>query len=104
MSNSYRPEGSLISLPENREYISSLAGLERAMTTGKILEATAILCDEHSRLHVDLFGIRGFIERDESLYCRSGDTIKDIAIITRVGKPVCFKVLSIEYTGVPEQR
>ncbi len=97
MSNSYRPEGSLISLPENREYISSLSGLERAMACGRILEATAILCDDRSRLHVDLFGIRGFIEREECLYCRSGETIKDIAIITRVGKPVCFKVLSIEY-------
>lgn len=95
MSNSYKPEGFLIHTPENTEYISSLVGLERAMMCGKILEATAILCDEYSRLHVDLHGIRGFIERDECIYTRSGESIKDIAIITRVGKPVCFKVMSI---------
>ena len=100
MSNSYRPEGCLINLPENREYISSLAGLERAMLCGKILEATAILCDERSRLHVDLYGIRGFIERDECVYCRGDESIKDIAIITRVGKPVCFKVISIEHDAL----
>lgn len=95
MSNSYRPEGCLINTPENREYISSLSGLERAMMCGKILEANAILCDERSRLLVDLYGVRGFIEREECVYCRGGESIKDIAIITRVGKPVCFKVMSI---------
>ena len=95
-TNTYLPEGSLIHTPENREYISSLQGLETAMLRGKILEATAVLCDETSRLHVDLYGIRGFIDRDECVYTRSGEDIKDIAIITRVGKPVCFKVLRLE--------
>ena len=97
MSNSYKPEGFLIHTSENTEYISSLLGLERAMMCGKILEANAILCDEHSRLHVDLHGIRGFIERDECVYSQGNEPIKDIAIITRVGKPVCFKVISIRH-------
>ena len=96
INNSYLPEGAMINTSENREYISSLQGLERAIIHGKILEATAILCDENSRLHVDLFGIRGFIDREECVYVRNGECIKDIAIITRVGKPVCFKVLRIE--------
>ena len=65
------------------------------MIYGKILEATAVICDETSRLHVDLFGIRGFINREECVYNRENEDIKDIAIITRVGKPVCFKVLRI---------
>lgn len=100
MSNSYKPEGSIINSSENREFISSLAGLERAMLCGKILEATAILCDEESRLHVDLYGVRGYIEREECVYCREDEVIKDIAIITRVGKPVCFKVLRIEHDEI----
>lgn len=95
-TNTYLPEGSLIHTPENREYVTSLQGLETAMLRGKILEATAILCDETSRLHVDLYGIRGFIDREECVYTKNGEDIKDIAIITRVGKPVCFKVLRIE--------
>ncbi len=97
MNNSYLPEGLLCSTPENREYISSLTGLERAMNEGRILEATALLCDSDMRLHVDLYGVRGIIEREDALLCRDGEKIKDIAIITRVGKPVCFKVMSITH-------
>ena len=93
MNQLYSPEGVLLRRQENREYISSLAGLERAMNEGKILESTALLCDSEMRLHVDLGGIRGIIEREEILFCRRGEEIKDIAIITRVGKPVCFKVI-----------
>ncbi len=99
MTNRYLPEGSFIGTPENREFISSLAGLERAKDMGKILEATVLLCDSAMRLHVDLYGIEGIIEKQESVFCRDGETIKDIAIITRVGKPVAFKVMSISYEG-----
>ena len=99
MNNTYLPEGLLISTPENREYISSLSHLERAMNEGKILESTVLLCDNKMQLHVDLYGIEGIIEREESLYSQDGAKIKDIAVITRVGKPVCFKVISIDLSG-----
>lgn len=99
MSNLYYPEGYRIGSSENREYLTSLSGLERAMNEGKILEATVLLCDSSMRLHVDLFGIEGIMEREETMFCRIGDTIKDIAVITRVGKPVCFKILRIEHIG-----
>jgi small subunit ribosomal protein S1 len=36
------------------------------------------------------------MERDDCVYRREGETLKDIAIITRVGKPVCFKIIGIE--------
>ncbi len=93
MNHLYAPEGTLLRQAENREYISSLQGLERAMNEGRILESTALLCDSDMRLHVDLYGIKGIIDRNETLYCRRGEEAKDIAIITRVGKPVCFKVM-----------
>ena len=96
MNNCYLPEGYRIGTPENREYLASLSGLERAMNEGKILESTVLLCDSDMRLHVDLHGIRGVMERAETVYCHRGEEIKDIAVITRVGKPVCFKILSIE--------
>ncbi len=97
MDHLYAPEGTLIRRAENREYISSLQGLERAMNEGTILESTALLCDSDLCLHVDLYGIRGIIERDEALFCRRGEEPKDIAIITRVGKPVCFKVIGFTH-------
>jgi len=103
--STYQPEGQLINTVENREYISSLQGLEKAMISDKILEARAILCDNFQNLTVDLNGIKGIIEREEtSLGSYSDGRIRDIAIITRVGKAVCFKVLYIEKneeTGEP---
>ena len=93
MTNRYKPEGSRISTIQNREYISSLSGLERALEKQIILEAPAILCDHNFNLHVSLGGgISGIIPRDECEFIRNNEEIKDIAILTRVGKPVCFKV------------
>ena len=58
-----------------------------------ILEAPAILCDQELNLHVSLGGdIRGIIPKNEVLH-GARDEQKDIAILTRVGKPVCFKVM-----------
>ena len=99
MSNLYTPEGSRISSPENLEYVSSLSGLERAMIQGKILEANVLLCDNRMCLHVDLPGIEGIIEKEEAVYSPTGEPLKDIAIITRVGKPICFKVLGFDQVG-----
>ena len=97
MINTYKPEGMLSGTAQNREILSlGKIGLERAMAGGIILEGTALLCDSNMNLHVDLYGIIGIIPREEVCYSQNGDDLKDIAIITRVGKPVCFKVISIE--------
>ena len=93
MTNRYTPEGSRISSYENKEYTSSRAGLERALERQVILEAPAIMCDHNFNLHVSLGGgVIGLIPRDECEFSRCGEEVKDIAILTRVGKPVCFKV------------
>ena len=97
MTNSYAPEGALFGTRENREYISTRIGLERALNEGKILEATALLCDSKMRLHVDLYGMIGIIDRSEAIYTADQKQIKDIAVITRVGKPVCFKVMGFAH-------
>ncbi|MBP3370871.1 MAG: 30S ribosomal protein S1 [Clostridia bacterium] len=93
MSNIYRPEGSLLTLPENKEYLSSLSGLERAMSEGRILESTVLFCDSSMQLHIDLGEICGIMEKSEAVFCRPGESVKDIAVITRVGKPIAFKVI-----------
>lgn len=102
MKNKYAPEGSLISTPENRELTSSPDGLDRAAAQGRTLEGVAQLCDGSMRLHIDLYGTRGIIERSEASYDPSGQPTKDIAIITRVGKPVCFKVLGRDFDSKGE--
>lgn len=95
MTNTYVPEGMLTGNAQNREFISSKQGLERAMSQGTILESVAMLCDSQMNLHVDLHGVIGIIPKEEVAYCRDGDRIKDIAVITRVGKPVSFKVVEL---------
>ncbi len=99
MRNTYSPEGYLFGTPENSEYISSAKGLERAMLEGRILEGIVSLCDSSMNLRLELGEVTGIINKEESVYCREGERLKDIAVITRVGKPVCFKVISIEERG-----
>ena len=95
-NNKYLCEGKLIGTKENREYISSLEGLKKAMSEGKILEGVVKMCDSATlEMHVDLYGIEGIVPKEESVY---GVPIKDIAIITRVGKAIAFKVIGIEKT------
>ena len=98
--NQYLPEGGYIKSAENREMTASREGLERALLLGKILEAPAVLCDHALSLHIALgTGIRGIIPKEESGIPAEGERMKDIAILTRVGKPVCFKVLGFESEG-----
>lgn len=95
IKNKYMPEGHLISTEANRLYTSSLGNLEIAMKRGMILEGIACICDcTDMSLKVKLGNFEGRIDRSEAVYC-DGE-IKDIAVISRVGKPVCFKVVSID--------
>ena len=92
MNNRYLPEGELIREYENREYTSSLHGLEKAYERRRILESFALLSDGELNLHFDLGGIRGIMPREEVVRTPAGEAVKDIAILTRVGKPVCFQI------------
>ena len=95
--NQYLPEGALMVTEKNSEYISSMAGLERALEHQAIIEAPAILCDKDFNLHIEFPSrIRGIITRSEVAATQSDDEVKDIAILTRVGKIVCFKVVGFE--------
>lgn len=91
----YKPEGTLINTPENREYLQNPQSLERAKLTGKILEGRAIICDGGHNLIVDLGCMKGIIPREEAALGIADGSVRDIAIITRVNKPVCFKVINV---------
>ena len=96
MNTTYKPEGSRIATRENRDFLATPAGLERAMNSGAIVEGIVTLCDSRMCLHVDLHCAHGIIEPEEAVFCRPGEVRKDIALITRVGKPVAFRILSLE--------
>ncbi len=95
MNRKYSPEGILYGTAQNTQYTSSVAGLEKAMRDGKIIEGLAVMCDSDMNLYVDLGEVRGIMPPSEVALCRDDEELKSIAIITRVGKPICFKVTSI---------
>lgn len=91
----FLPEGYLIGTRENAARTSCLRELERAWERGCILEGTVARCDcSDMSLHLEMGEVHGIIPREEAVYSPSGD-VKDIAIITRVGKTVCFVVKEI---------
>ena len=85
----YAPESLNTSIPHREEIYT-------AMQDGSILEATAIRCDAQHNLIVALEGMTGIMPREEcALGIDTGQT-REIAILSRVGKPVCFQVQRIE--------
>ncbi|SDM90199.1 S1 RNA-binding domain-containing protein [Acetanaerobacterium elongatum] len=94
--SSYKPEGLLLETAENKQHMRSAAALQEACLTNKTLEARAVVCDSEHNLVVDLGIMRGVIPREEGALGIIDGTAKDIAIISRVNKAVCFKVLSLE--------
>lgn len=99
MNNLYKPEGKFIGTSENREYLSCTAALERACACGKILESVATYCEDGDfgkELSFNLGAIRGIMPQNEVEYIKTGEEIKDIAVITRVGKAVCFKIIGFD--------
>ncbi len=92
---SYLPEGELFETEENYGYISTVEGLLSAKENGIILEAIAESCTPAHDLTIKLPACRGIIPREDcALGIKEGKT-KDIAIISRVGKPIAFKVVDV---------
>ncbi len=85
----YLPEG------EGNQLYGGLKTLIRAKELGTIHEARCLMCDADHNLHLKVCDFDAIIPRDEvALGIREGYT-KDVAIITRVNKYVCFKVIDI---------
>lgn len=99
--NEFYPEGALYLTPENQKAIASLSGLEKAMEEGTLLEAKSTLCDRDLSLVFDLGGVRAVLPKEEVAVTEEDAPVRDIAVITRVGKPSVFLVDRIEYGSVP---
>ena len=94
--NTYLPEGMQI---HTGRHPKTPDDLRRAMQSGEIITATALLCDEAHNLHVSIAGVSGVIPRAEAALGVAQGTVRDIAILSRVGKPVCCKVQAFEADG-----
>lgn len=97
--NKYRPEGGLFQTAANQKQISSQEGLAEALEKGMILEARAAVCDSAHNLIVDLPCGKAVIPREEGAIGISDGSTRDIALISRVNKTVCFKVTRLLVNG-----
>ncbi len=84
----YRPESL-------QNVIQTPVIIRKSSGTDRIFQALCVKCDEFHRLHVDLGPIRGIIPREEAALGKP----REFAILSRVGKPVCFQVLRIDGNG-----
>lgn len=106
----YYPEGEIFFTPDNQNSIKTIFSLQEAMLQEKILEARVSLCDNDHNLHVELPCAKGIIKREDGAIGIADGTTKDIALITKVNKPVCFVVTEIikeengSYTAVLSRR
>ncbi len=89
--------------PVNLAAIGSAEGLQEAARRGMILEARAVLCDREHNLTVDLPAMRGVIPRQEGALGIRDGSVRDIAVLSRVGRPVSFMVqkLCVDDGGKP---
>ena len=92
----YYPEGWLGSTAENRKNMLTPSALMQAQANETVLEATVIMCDTEHNLTVDLGCMTGIIPRVEGAIGISDGSTRDIALISRVGRPVSFVVTAVK--------
>ena len=95
----FLPEGRRLADRENTAALQSAKTLMQSAVTGAILEAPCTVCDTEHNMHVDLGCMKGIIPRSEGAIGIDSGVTRDIALISRVGKPVCFKITGIDETG-----
>lgn len=104
MNTAYFPEGSRIDRADNLDACATLEGLRRACATRQVLEGMAVSCDAGRNLTVRLGPFLGVIPREEAALGIAAGTTREIAILSRVGKPVSFLVTGFEPTDNGEIR
>ena len=93
----YPPEGLSAPVP------LTLSALRDAQSSGAVLEATALRCDAALCLHFQFGSVAARMPREEVTAPWITGAGRDIAVLSRVGKPVCFTVtgLSADAKGAP---
>lgn len=93
--NEYLPEGTGPLFPENQP----LSVLRQAMEEQTVLEGTAVRCDGRRDLTVRFGGYEGVIPRQDGVHPAISGAERDIAMLSRVGKPTCFTITGIDTDG-----
>ena len=91
----YYYEGKLSQTVEGGRLPDTLAALEEAMQKQSVWEGICYLCDSEQNLHIHLGEIEGIIPKNEGAEGVEEGKVKDIALISKVGKPIQFVVQNI---------
>lgn len=89
----FYPEGKNKELSAN---FNSIEEIKASMQKNEVLEGRVLLCDREHNLHLDLGAVRGIIPRTEGAVGIKEGTVRDIALISKVNKNVCFCILGLE--------
>ena len=88
----YYPEGINFT---NRKF-TSVDEIKSAIANGEIVESKVLLCDREHNLHIDLGIMSGLVPRYEGALGIEEETVRDIALISKVNKPIAFKIVAIK--------
>lgn len=101
--NGFYPEGWLNGNADEKKGAYAASALNEAMLKQTVLEAPVMLCDASHNLILDLGAYKGVIPREEGAIGIADGSTRDIALISRVGKSVCFciKELRTDSAGRP---
>ena len=99
MSDPYLPEGRLLHTQANQILCGALPLLGSAMEQETVLEGRAVWCTPEHDLSVSLGPFTGLIPREEAALGIREGTAREIAILSRVGKPIAFTVTDISDQG-----
>ena len=99
MEKRFWPEGRLLDTEENRARCASLCSLDAAREQETVVEGLALMCDPSHALFVKLGNFTGIIPREEGAIGVAEGTTRDIALLSRVGKPVCAVVTGVGGDG-----
>ena len=92
-------------MPENKLYPPeglhppvplALDCLRDALESGAILEAPVQRCGVDHTLYLNLGGVQGRMPREEAVAPWISGAEREIAVLSRVGKPTCFTVTALE--------
>ncbi len=101
MELQFWPEGRLLATQANLSHCATVQSLEQAMESGTVLEGMATLCQPDRSLRVQLGPHVGLIPREEGAIGVADGSTREIALLSRVGKPVSVVVTGFLEDGTP---
>lgn len=82
----------------------SLEQIQAAIVSGEILQATALAFDAQRQLRFRIGSFQGIMPFEQCAEGADTGAVRDIAVLTRVGRATCFVILGIQQNQKGEQQ